>query len=304
MTLEADRFIAAMPEGLQQRQEAAVRQAIDGDSAPLNLIRASRNTAAPLPEGVTATDIDGKYRLYRRSATDRPKALLIYLHGGGWCFGSINSCSKFCGSLAQTADIAVLAVEYPLAPEHPYPAALECSLEAVNFAIGKAADLGIDPDRISIGGDSAGGNLALVTALRLTGTKALNSLVLFYPVVKAWNDHSDSWQKYSIGYGLDGSIMEAFNTAYSAGNDPRQPYISPATAPDSALAQLPPTLIVNAGRDILLDQGSLMHSHLTELGVDSRHHILKGATHLFITVDGQPTAFNTALRLTADFLEH
>lgn len=290
---------------------------INGDCTALISVRNSRNTNPESKSGVVATDIGGCYRLYRPAGFDTiPLPVLIYLHGGGWCFGSINSCAHFCAGLSYRAKIAVLAVEYPLAPEHAYPAALNACTEAVAFAFEHAGEYGFLPDRISIGGDSSGGNLALATALNLilakdshscrmdSGTmcSSLCSLVLFYPVTKAWADGSSSWKNYAEGYGLDAQLMEAFNAAYIGTGDARQPLVSPGVADDELLKQLPPTLIVNAERDILLCQGKELAARLSGLGVAVSHTVLPHTVHLFITVPGQPTAFGESVRLAADFL--
>lgn len=319
MRQEAMDFIRNLPPGLQSRQESAVRQAIGGDSSALEIVRASRNRRAEPMEGVEVADLDGPYRLFSPSGVPGELPLLIYLHGGGWCFGSPDSCSAFCMSLVREGRVKVLAVDYPLAPEHPFPAPLTASVEAVRFAFENAERYGFDTAAISIGGDSAGGNLALATALYpafSAGTDGqavvttdmevlsfpLKSLLLFYPVTKVWNDGSPSWMEYGDGFGLDGSIMEAFNEAYLAGRDPAHPLISPYCASDSALAQLPPVLMINADHDILRDQGEEMCVRLTGAGTDVTHMVLPGTTHLFITVAGQPAAFSAAVKASAAFL--
>lgn len=317
MADEADRFLSAMPENLQKKQEAAVREGIAAQLDALVAVRNSRNVCAPLPAGVSATDIGGKYRLYMPDSLGHdPVPVLIYMHGGGWCFGSVNSCSKFCGELCRRASIAVLAVEYPLAPEHPYPAALNACVDAVQYVFDNAGVYNFDTGAVSAGGDSSGGNLALATALRLSCARAmvqnkpdeaaiprLESLLLFYPVVKAWNDNSRSWQLYDSGYGLNSGIMEAFNEAYLTDNDAELPFISPFCAPADILATLPRTLIVNAERDILADQGAAMYQKLNSAGVDVSHCVYPGAVHLFITVEGQPAAFESAVAASAAFLQ-
>ena len=162
----------------------------------------------------------------------------------------------------------------------------------------------------------SGGNLALATALNLilakdshscrmdSGTmcSSLCSLVLFYPVTKAWADGSSSWKNYAEGYGLDAQLMEAFNAAYIGTGDARQPLVSPGVADDELLKQLPPTLIVNAEQDILLSQGKELAARLSGLGVAVSHTVLPHTVHLFITVPGQPAAFGESVRLAADFL--
>lgn len=316
MGKEAREFIKNMPPDLQLRQERAVRMAIRGSRNALDSVRLARNTTFELPSSVKSIEIEGKYRLYlpSRNATS-PLPVLIYLHGGGWCFGSVNSCAAFCSELVKESGIAVLAAEYPLAPENPYPAPLMFCIQTVNWAFEHSEEYGLDKNNISIGGDSAGGNLALSTALYLTGmddtekkstqtttTSPLKSLVLFYPVVKAWNDNSTSWREFDHGFGLDGDIMEAFNEAYIAGNDPLLPLISPFCTPDDALSMLPETLIINADHDILRDQGKEMADRLEKAGVKVTRIVFPGTTHLFITVKGQPTAFTQAVKLTSAFI--
>lgn len=317
MTKEGISFIENMPKDLQNRQNDAIRKAMsEEDYSSLFEVRNSRNVKPEMPGGVIAKDVTKKYRLYIPETTDgSPLPLLIYLHGGGWCFGSINSCAAFCSNLTKEAKIAVLAVEYPLSPEHPYPAPLNECMKALHYAKDNAEELGIDPDKISMGGDSAGGNLALATAVTLSFLREqldsnnvpqdlpeLSSLILFYPVTKVWNDGSDSWEKYKTGYGLDGEIMETFNEAYLNGNDPQMPFISPFNASIEHLSALPPTLIINADHDILKDQGEDMFKRLKKAGVKVQREVFPGTTHLFITVPGQPTAFNRAIRLTKEFL--
>ena len=119
---EADRFLSAMPDGLQEQQTQAILQAIQGDTVPLTRIRVSRNIPIPLPTNVNALQINPSLRLYTPIKKNQsPLPLLIYLHGGGWTFGSINSCARFCQTLAATGNVIVLAVDYRLAPEHPFP---------------------------------------------------------------------------------------------------------------------------------------------------------------------------------------
>lgn len=317
MKADAMHFIESIPTNMQDKQNDAIKAAIAGDLTALNEVRNSRNKKPNLPSEVNAIDLSENYRLYTPEKKDnQTRPLLIYLHGGGWCFGSNNSCATFCAELVKESGIAVLAVDYPLAPEHPYPAPLNACVEALMYAYNHAIDLGIDLGRISIGGDSAGGNLALSTALRMiytqeqingmgitAGLPKIHSLVLFYPVVKVWNDGSESWECFKKGYGLDGEIMETFNKAYLNGENSQLPLISPFNAATKHLAQLPPILLINADRDILRDQGAEIYDKMTEAGVDIQRIVFPGTTHLFITVPGQPTAFRRAVRLTTDFLK-
>lgn len=308
MRHEADTFLSSLPEGLQHRQADAVRVACTGQTEPLQAVRDSRNVYASIPDYIEAFTLEGLGRMYRPASSGGPKMpLLVYLHGGGWCFGSVESCAAFCIDLASERQMSVLALDYPLAPEHPWPAALDFITGAMDYVYSHAADWGIDPGRISIGGDSSGGNLALCTALARQGDGGsrgtLASLVLFYPVTKAWADGTESWCRYGEGYGLDSDLMEAFNSAYAPESVRRcDSLISPALACPAALGGLPRVLLINAGRDILASQGCELASQLEEAGVEVSHEVYPEAVHLFITVPGQPAARAAAVKSTASFL--
>lgn len=297
---EADTFLLRMPRDLQTVQAEAIRKAIEGDNSDLTAIRESRNIPSKLPEGVEAIDVGAGLRLFRAKASDVEESdtpLLVYFHGGGWAFGSINSCSAYCAAMARNG-VAVLAVDYRLAPEHPYPRGLEDCVSAVKMALDSVKTWGCSG--VSVGGDSSGGNLALATALSMP-EGALRSLVLFYPVTMAYEDNSESWAKYGCGYGLDSDLMTVFNRAYT--NEVHDMLVSPAEAPDSVLAKLPPTMIVSAERDILCDQGRELACRLSDIGVDVSYNLFPGAVHLFITVAGQSKAFNDAVKLSSDFIK-
>ena len=312
-TAEADRFLSRMPRDLQQRQERAIRRAMEGDATELQQVRAGRNADVARHPAVEVEEVSPVLRLYTpRQRGEEPLPLLVYLHGGGWTIGSIRSCARFCTELAATGRAMVLAVEYRLAPEYPFPAGLDDCVEAVRTARLRASEWGSAAAMVSVGGDSSGGNLALATALRLleAGEEVPRSLVLFYPVVSAWNDGSPSWQRYAHGAALDGSLMEAFNEAYCRGTggltdvDPhRDMLVSPSVAPDSVLRKLPPTLLVAAERDILCSQGEAFAHRSSKLGVNVRRKELAGSVHLFITVPGQDAAFRRAVEEAAAFLK-
>lgn len=309
---EADVFLNNMPAGLQDEQCEAIEHALVGESSALEAIRDSRNSETRVSDKVICENISDNLRLYvpeQRKGKKLP--ILLYLHGGGWTFGSINSCARFCGELAATGNVIVLAVNYRLAPENPYPCGLIDCVEAFKYAQFHAKEWGSSSDLVSIGGDSSGGNLAIVTVLSLMkmGDAVPNSLVLFYPVVSAWNDESDSWKKYSKNTALDGELMEAFNRAYCEGvykigqeNPRKNPFISPSLANDEDLARFPKILFMAAERDILYDQGLQFSTHLTLLGVEVERRVLEGSVHLFITVPGQEKAFREAVRSAEEFL--
>lgn len=301
MKKEAAAFLSNMPENLQHIQSEAIIKAINGNLSDLEAVRNSRNTPPPLPENVEVRQLTDRLRIYEPKISGRkPLPALIYLHGGGWTFGSLNSCARFCGAVASGGNIKVIAVDYRLAPENPFPAGLNDCIESLKFVSSRCDSLGIDPARIAIGGDSSGGNLAIATALAPECKGLLNALILFYPVTKAYADGSGSWNRFGKGYGLDSEIMETFNRAYLAGENPRNHSVSVAFCSDSDLERLPPTLLVAAGHDILRDQGI---EFAERLGSRVRRIEFPEACHLFITVAGQEKAFEKAVGLTRQFLE-
>jgi acetyl esterase len=315
MHQEADIFLASMPDGLQRQQAIAVDAAIKGDLTVLNEVRNSRNILPLYSENIKVKDFNipgnnGRaipVRLYSPALNDNSDSLplLIYFHGGGWTFGSLNSCARFCDAVASSGKAKVLAVDYALAPEHPYPEGLlECA-DVVEYAFEHNKELGIAQNLISLGGDSSGGNLALATSIyNLDHTNLpIRSIVLFYPVVLAENDGSNSWLRYGDGYSLDSNLMEKFNEAYcSSYSSTKTETVSPMCAPDTTLKRLPPILMINAERDILTSQGSVFAKHVSELGVPIEHITFPGTVHLFITVSGQDTAFSKSIETTISFI--
>lgn len=331
MGQERDDFLTSMPDGLQDRQNRAIRRAMKGDSSSLKKVRESRNTPYTPSQNVEAIDLKIGYegfvlsgeglnaRLYRPA--DRKEGemlpLLVYFHGGGWVLGSINSCAAFCDALASTGKVMVLAVDYRLAPEYPFPAALEDCVATTYYAMRKAGEWGSDMENVSIGGDSSGGNLAIMTGLtinnksaKIEGLSKVKSLVVFYPVTKAYDDGSESWNEYGDFYGLDSEIMETFNAAYLSGTgkldqeeiSQREKLVSPSDLDMDLLTHLPEILLIAAGKDILRDQGRDFMEKVKEAGIKGERVEFSEAAHLFITVPGQPSAFNEAVRLTSEFL--
>ncbi|MGN0852701.1 MAG: alpha/beta hydrolase [Kiritimatiellia bacterium] len=257
---------------------------------------------AALPEGVVAEMVTPRMRLYRPKDGGIGLPLLVYLHGGGWVIGSIASCSAFCGELA-TKKVSVLALDYPLAPEQPYPAALDFVVAVCKGVLENPSRYGCAARRIAIGGDSSGGNLALAAALKLQadGLKPA-ALVLYYPVTEARADGSASWRAFATGCGMDAAFMDACNAAYLQGRDWRDPFVSPACATDERLRKLPPVHILAADRDILRDQGKAFADRLQALGGTVRYENPSGSTHLFVTVPGQSAAFRRAVDFAAEAL--
>ncbi|MDY2915460.1 MAG: alpha/beta hydrolase [Alloprevotella sp.] len=293
MRAQADAFLRQMPADLQHRQTIAILKAIDGDGSELLAVRQSRNAPPAVAPNVQTRMLTDHLCLYEpKESADKLLPVLLYLHGGGWTFGSINSCGRFCNAMAASGTMRVVALDYRLAPEHPYPAGLHDCIEAVNYLVDHAEALRIDPSRVTLGGDSSGGNLALATALSAACRGKVESLLLFYPVTKAFDDGSASWQQYGRGFGLDTEIMEAFNRAYTLRANAHYTAISVGLCSDSTLQTLPRTLLIAAERDILRDQGKEL---VERMGQKARRIEYEGAVHLFITVLGQEVAFQRAV---------
>lgn len=316
-TQQADDFLDAMPDMLQERQTSAVEHAIRGDYRELEKVRQSRNSQPEYPATITVADFTITadddtipVRLYRPvEPKQQPLPLMVYYHGGGWTFGSLNSCAAYCSAVADTGEAMVMAVDYPLAPEHPYPEPLDACVKGAEYAFAHAEEWGSAPTMVTLAGDSSGANLALATAMRLADASANNNtpnssanneqrtaknVLLFYPVLTTADGTGGSWHKYRRGYGLDAQLMSAFNRAYGGTAD--DPYASPMAASDQQLRRLPPVTIVSAERDILADQAQAFAERLEGLDHQVRHAVYPGAVHLFITVAGQPAAFQEAVR--------
>lgn len=300
MQEEEKTFLQQMKPGLQHTQMLAVRAAMAGDTTALTAIRKSRNVPLQIPDDITAQYLTPHLCLFKPAGEmDHKRPVLLYLHGGGWCFGSINSCARFCMAVARDARCCVAALDYRLAPTHPFPAPLEDCIQAFRYLKQHAGEWGGDSTRISIGGDSAGGNLAIATAL---STDGVYSLIPIYPVIQLTPTDSPSWRTYATGYGNDAELLKAFNEAYG-GESVTQPLASVGLASNEALQELPPVLLLSAGHDILLDQGTAWAQRLQRLGHPLEHHVFPTATHLFITVPGQEAAFHEAVRIVSNHLE-
>ena len=204
-------------------------------------------------------------RLYRPSG-DRGLGLLVYFHGGGWVLGNLETHDNLARSLAAESGQAVLSVDYRLAPEHPFPAGLEDAFTATAWACEHAADLGCDPGRLAIGGDSAGANLAAVVTQ--AGTLPFRFQLLVYPVTDA-RGGTPSSEAHKDGPWLTRAGMKWFNEHYLSGDEGSldDPRVSPLLAPDEALANSPPTLVITAELDPLRDEGEAYAERLRSLGV-------------------------------------
>lgn len=225
-------------------------------------------------------------RLYRALGTSENEVLpgLLYLHGGGWVLGNLDTHDAICCRLANEARCAVLAVDYRLAPEHPFPAGLEDCVAAYAYLAREARALAIDPDRIAVAGDSAGGNLAAVLALmgRDGALAPAFCQVLLYPAVDLGMT-SDSYAEPTSGMTVTPATMRYFVDHYVPDPAQRDEWrASPIRA--ASLAGLPPAVVVTCGHDPLRDEGRLYATRLEREGVAVTHLHLSDQTHGMLTL--------------------
>ena len=219
-------------------------------------------------------------RLYRPNAA-RPRPCIVFFHGGGWVIGSVESHDGYCRMLANRVGAVVVSVEYRLAPEHRYPAAADDAYAATCWIAAHAEELGIDAARLAVAGDSAGGNLAAVVALRARdqGGPKLAFQLLIYPVIDCSFDTA-SYRELADGYFLTRPGMQWFWRQYLA--DERQanePSASPLRA--ASLGGLPPALVMTAEYDPLRDEGEAYARKLSEAGVTATLRRYDGVIHGF-----------------------
>ncbi len=213
-----------------------------------------------------------------------PRGLLVYFHGGGWVVGDLETHDGACRQLASSSGAIVLSVDYRLAPEHPFPAPVDDALAAFRQASARAEELGADPARVAVGGDSAGGHLAAVTAQLAAADEHPPAFqLLIYPATDA-NGVSRSRRELGTGFRLTRDDMEWYEESFIGDADRTDPRISPLLAVD--LAGSAPALVVTAGFDPLRDEGEAYARRLQEAGVPTllRRHpgYVHGFTHMMI----------------------
>jgi acetyl esterase len=254
-------------------------------------------------EGVRMRDLDAGgvlARLYRPAHLDHHAhtGLLLWFHGGGWVLGSVDGHDDLCRALVLRSGHSVLSVEYRLAPEDPFPAGLTDAITTTRWAHEHATELGADPERLGVAGDSAGANLAAVVAQ--LAPVPLRYQVLIYPVTDARRD-TTSYRENAEGYFLTASGMAWFVEHYLAGDQGSEddPRVSPLLASDDALAASPPTLVVTAEFDPLRDEGIAYAQRLAEVGVTTSHVLFHGQIHGFFSLPEFLDDADTARALVA-----
>jgi acetyl esterase len=212
-----------------------------------------------------------------------PAPLLVFLHGGGYLLGDLDAYDSVCRRISHDAGVHVLSVDYRLAPEHPAPAATDDAWAAWVWAVDHASDLGADPNRVAVAGDSAGGALAAVVAQRARDEDATPPVLqlLIYP----WTDlmaPSRSRALFAEGFVLTQRDLDFCAVTYlgDSGISPSDPLVSPLRA--ESLAGLAPAVVFTAGFDPLRDEGQRYAAALTDAGVSCEHHGMDSLLHGFI----------------------
>ncbi|HEX3406566.1 MAG TPA: alpha/beta hydrolase, partial [Caulobacteraceae bacterium] len=232
-------------------------------------------------------------RLYTPAAAATPSGLLVYFHGGGFVIGDLETHDAHCRRLAHFSGHRVMAVDYRLAPENPFPAGHDDALAATRWAFDHAAELGADPARIGVGGDSAGGNLAASVAqdLRADPARRLKLQVLLYPAT--WPHEETQTRRERDGPVLSKAAMAFFERSLAFAGHPHALRAMPARAAD--LSSLPPAYVVTAGFDPLEHEGRDYAAALVEAGVHARHVNYPSLVHdFFIMGDVSPAVIEAA----------
>ena len=282
----------------------------------LNPVQAREQAAmgdqfSPKPEPVASvknciipsSEIDIPIRIYT-PAGNPPFPIVVFFHGGGWVVGNLEAADSICRTLANQVGCIVVSVDYRLAPEHKFPAAVEDAYTATEWVAKNAASFQGDPERIAVGGDSAGGNLAAVVAL-MSRDRNFPSLVyqlLFYPATQYGFD-TDSHRQNGKDYLLTIELLVWFWHHYlSSAADGQNPHASPLLADN--LSNLPPALIITAEYDPLRDEAEAYGNRLQDAGVSVKMTRYDGTIHGFVGMANVLDQGQEALAEAAAALKH
>jgi len=275
-----DVFLAALPGGLNAVKDINERRGVLTDflaeahaSLPVNENVLSKELAIPRSDGAGELTL----RIFRPAADAVARATIYYIHGGGLLLGSIGDDAPLCEMLCETLDTVVVAVEYRLAPEHPYPAGLNDCVQGIHWLRDNAQRLALDTSRFAIYGGSAGGNLAIATALVLRdrGGLPLCFVAAPYPMLDDRNETPSSFEITDVGIWDRDANLEAWNY-YLAGKT-ADAYAAPARA--EILSGLPPIFMDVGEVDLFRDESIAFAARLLQEGVPTELHVYPGAFH-------------------------
>lgn len=300
-----DPAVAAILDGMAQREVAPMWELTPVEArAMAEQGVALMSRFAPVVElaSVVDTTIEGSeaqlaVRVYTPTGDppDAGRAGVVYFHGGGYVICSVETHDALCRTLAARSGSVVVSVDYRLAPEHPWPAGVTDAYDALCWLAERGAELGVDPNRLVVAGDSAGANLAAVTALQARDRDGppLAGQVLAYPGTDRVDTHPSS-EEFGEGYLLDHRMREWFVQHYlPEGTDVADPRVSPLRA--SSHAGLAPALVITAAFDPLRDEGEAYGAALAEAGVSTTVVRYQGMIHGFLSYLGIVAAADTAV---------
>lgn len=240
--------------------------------------------ATPVHEVFDTAVTDVPVRVYRPTSAPATAAI-VFLHGGGWVLGDLELADTTCRDLAVHSGASVVSVDYRLAPEHRFPAAFEDALAVTRALLDEASGLAVDPTRVAVAGDSAGGNLAAATALALRQhPRGLRHQALIYPVTHVRVGTTPSYRAFTDGHFLRTRDMQWFVDHYAPEADPTDPRVAPLEVSD--LRGAASATVVLAECDPLHDDGTRYTERLREANVPVEAHLYHGQVHPFVYVAG------------------
>ena len=272
------------------------------DQVPVEEARAAHNAETerlcgpgePVAEvrDVAVPTAAGELRIRAYRPHEQGGGVVAYLHGGGWMMGTLESYDTPLRALANASGALVASIDYRLSPEHRFPAAVDDTLAGIRWLAAHAGELGGDGSRLAVAGDSAGGNLAAVAALRLRDELPLRAQALIYPITDSALD-TPSYRDFAEGHGLSAASMRRFWDLYLDGADGRHPDASPLRAQD--LTGLAPAYVLTAEEDVLRDEAEAYAAALREAGVPTELVRWPGTIHGFFRWLAVATAAREAI---------
>ncbi|WP_408010411.1 alpha/beta hydrolase [Pseudalkalibacillus sp. A8] len=268
--------------GLPPIEELPVDEARASFKAMSQKLNRSEKIARVEDRKIPGFKDDITIRIYHPDETENLPAL-IFFHGGRWVIGDLDTHDHLCRQIANESRFVVISVDYSLAPERKFPVAVEDAYMASKWVSDHAEELSADKNRIAVGGDSAGGNLAAVVSYLsiVRDTPFIKYQILFYPSIGY--ERTASYEQFDEGFNLDKSTMSWFRTHYlDDSNDMMNPLAAPILIPDETTKDLPPAYILTAECDPLRDGGENYADKLKKAGVETKYACYPGMIHGFL----------------------